>query len=188
MKRSRPPALTLAETLVSCAIMALLGLILLQIYLVSQQAYSRGSGQIALQQRARTLMEVITPLIQSAVPPHEGSRALFSANSASLAFYVPDKDFLPRSPKYILVGIYHNDLDRTVRLENSVTSATDQDVMFRSRELAREIYDVRFGLPTENTVRIGVDLREKVRAAGGRVDEQTFQMDGLIQVPYYSKN
>jgi len=188
MKRLRPPALTLAETLISSAIMALLSLVLLQIYTVSQHAYSRGSGQIALQQRARTLMEVVTPLVLSAVPPNDASLAVFSADSASLAFYVPDKDFHPRSPKYVLVGIYHNDLDRTVRLVNSATPTTNQDEMFRSRELARDIYDLRFALPKVNTVDITVDVREPSRTAGGHTDEQTYLMRGLIQIPYYSKN
>ncbi len=188
MKRTRPPALTLAETLVSMAILSILGLVLLQIYTVSRQAYSQGSGQIALQQKARFLMEQVTPLLLSAVPPNEGAKALYSANSASIAFYVPDRNFQPRHPNYILVGLYHNDVDGTVRLVNSVTPEAAQDEMFRSRELARDIYDVRIGTPTENTVRIAIDVRGQTRTAGGDQAEQSYTMEGLVQIPYYSKN
>ncbi len=188
MRALRPDGMTLAETLVSLAILAVLGLILLRIYNVSHQAYGRGTGQIALQQKARFLMEQMTPLLLSAAPPHEGAKALHSPDSASIVFYVPDKDFQPRDPHYVRVGIYHNDVDETVWLENSVTPYSSQDEMFRSRELARDIYDLRLGLPTENTVRVTVEVHQKTRTAGGGQDDQEYLLENLVQIPYYSKN
>ncbi len=188
MRSPRPAGMTLAETLISAAILSILGLILLRIYTVSHQAYSHGTGQIALQQRARFLTEQITPLLSAAAPPHDGAKALFSPNSASLVFYVPDKNFQPRNPHYIRVGIYHNDIDQTVWLENSATPPSNQEEMFRSRELAREIYDLRIGLPTENTVRVTVEVRGLTRTAGGDQAEQSYLLENLLQIPYYSKN
>jgi len=188
MRSTRPTGMTLAETLVSMAILSILGLILLRIYNVSQQAFSRGTGQIALQQKARFLTEQMTPLLLSAAPPHEGAKALHSPDSASIIFYVPDKNFQPRNPNYVRVGIYHNDIDETVWLENSVTPLSSQDEMFRTRELARDIYDLRLGLPTENTVRVTVEVHQLTRTAGGGQDDQEYLLENLVQVPYYSKN
>jgi prepilin-type N-terminal cleavage/methylation domain-containing protein len=188
MRAPRPDGMTLAETLVSLAILAVLGLVLLQIYTASHQAYGRGTGQIALQQKARFLMEKMTPLLLSAAPPHDGAKALYSPDQASLIFYVPDKDFQPRNPQYVRVGLYHNDVDQTVWLENSVTPYSKQDEMFRSRELARDIYDLRLGVPTDNTVRVTIEIHQKTRAAGGDQDVQEYILENLVQIPYYSKN
>ena len=186
MRRRQPSGMTLAETLVSLAIMAILGLILVQIYDVSRQAYSKGTAQLAVQQKARILMDRLSSLVLSATPPDEESKALYSSTPSSLVFYVPDKDFNPRSPTYTRIGIYHQ--DTTVRLVNSILEENYQEEAFRTRDLAYDIYDLRFGLPSDNVVKILINVYGTSRTAGNEDALQRYTLEGLVQIPYYSKN
>jgi len=185
MSTHRPPGMTLIETLISVALLGLLGLILVQIYDVSRAAFSSSTGQIALQQKARVLMERIAPLLVHALPPDESIPAIISpaAGDASdtIVFSVPAPDFDPRHPTYSEERI-RREADRSVVLDPNTPSTSDD------RVLGRDIERLRFAVVARNVVRVTVDVYGTARGASSRDKLQRYTLDGLVQIPYYSKN
>lgn len=182
----RRAGLTLIEMLTSLAILGVLGLALVRIYDVSRTAYATGTSTIALQQRARILMERIQPLVVSALPPNASVAAVETppsdgSISSTLVFHVPAPDFNPRTPTYAKARIAHRS-DGTVVLDGDTASASDD------RVLARDIRRLDFAAVSQNVVRVSIEVYGTSRGATNRDKAQYYLLDTLIQIPYYSKN
>jgi len=186
MRPHRPFGMTLLETMISVALLGLLGVILMQIYDVSRTAYASGTGQIALQQKARVLMERISPLLVRALPPDQSLPAILSPAAGDAAdtivFSVPAPDFNPRHPIYSQARIRRED-DRSVVLDANTPLVTEDD-----RVLGRDIERLRFAVVARNVVRVTVDVYGTARGASNQDKVQRYTLDGLVQIPYYSKN
>lgn len=184
MRRKR--GLTLVEMLTSMALLGILGVALARIYDVSRTAYASGTSTIALQQRARILMERITPLLVSALPPNgtEGAIAAPPPNgsvSPAIVFNIPARNFNPRIPAYTRARIVHA-ADGTVTLDRDTADPSDD------RILARDIKKLQFAAVAQNVVRVSIEVYGTSRGAANRDKAQYYLLETLVQIPYYSKS
>lgn len=184
--RKRRPGLTLVEMLVSMALLGVLGVALARIYDVSRTAYASGTGTIALQQRARILMERITPLVVSALPPTGSDAAIASpppdgSLASTLIFYIPARNFDARNPQYTRARI-RQETDGTVKLDRDTANPDDD------RVLARDIKKLQFAVVAQNVVRVSIEVYGTTRGAANRDKAQYYLLETLVQIPYYSKS
>lgn len=185
MTRSpRRPGMTLVEVMISTAILALLGIVLAQIYVASQAAYSTGTGRVALQQKARRTMQRLTPRLIQAIPATDTQNAIYNPEglppmTSKVVYTVPAEPFDPRSPSY---------REKWILFEQStglVTTNADEEGQ-ADLVLARDIHWLGLEVLSPNSVRITVVVQAPLRDVGGNTRDQEYRLQTTILIPYYA--
>lgn len=190
MRRRRPDrGLTLAEILVSMAILSLLSLVLLRIYDVSRAAYATGVGRLGLQQKARQTVQRLASRLTQAIPASDTQDAVFTENAedpkvtdpldSKVVYTIPARPFDPRAPVYRKKWILYRHV--TGLVTTNADNPADPDLV-----LARDVDWLELTVLPPNAVRITVVTRSKARTVAGGQREQDYRLQTVIQIPYYA--
>ena len=183
-RRPRRAGLTLVEVMISTVLLALLGLVLAQIYVASQAAYSTGTGRVALQQKARQTIQRLTPRLIQAIPASDTQDAIYTPDNlppmtSQVVYTIPAEPFDPRFPIY---------REKWIRFEQStglITSNADTpgeaDLV-----LASGIHWLGLEVLTPNSVQITVVVKAPLRDAGGNTRDQEYRVQTTVMIPYYA--
>lgn len=182
--RGRSLGLTLVEVLVGAAILGLLGVILAHLYDVSSGAYATGAGRVALQQRARQVVQRVAAHLVQAVPPTGAQDALYSPDrlppmTSKVVYTVPSEPFDPRAPAYRERWISFEQSTGLVTADAETPGEADQ-------VLARDISWLGLEVIPPASLKVTVVVQAPVRTAGGGTRDQEFRLQTVVQIPYYS--
>jgi prepilin-type N-terminal cleavage/methylation domain-containing protein len=186
----RSRGFTLPEVIVGMALLVLLGALLVNIYTMCLAVYRQGTARLELQQQAREFMRRIGPVLDTAVPPPGLSEAIYSptiGNSGTTVYFAttqnlidPTKtNFNPRQPTYDVYDVTYNAADQQIILE-ATYSPTHFEV------LAQGVYACQFDHLDEATVKVTMGIAAEVREAGGKTVTQSYPLQTVIELPYYT--
>ncbi|MBM3776041.1 MAG: hypothetical protein FJW37_12900 [Acidobacteria bacterium] len=180
----RRRGLSLAETLLSVAIIAILGGVLIMLYNSAYQAYYTGTTHLALQQRARTTMQRISLELKNAIQPSESGQAVeapgMGATASEVVFNRPAASFEkfdPRAPVYAKRRVRFS--NRRVLLDDNGLGAIPEEL------LGRDIEACEFKHVAANAVRVTLKLKGQIRGEEG-VREVPYEIISDVQIPYYA--
>lgn len=207
--RPRVSGFTLIELLVSMAVVAILGLLLVQIFSTSNTTLRHGSARYSLMNAARETVDRIAPLVVSANPDLAGGDPIISPNDTNPATrfeYVSSADLFgggafvaPVAPHYYRIDLQDVDGDglNEVTLEEFDAAyaalETDPGGQLKRRFLGRsnqevQITNFQFTLPDATDpsyVGIVIDVQGPVRRATGVTDTITFRLESAASIPFY---
>ena len=192
MRRRRFKGLTLAEVIVACGVLMVLGTALIMCYNVCLPVYRQGGGRIDVQQHCRETVRRIVPLLNSAISPDGVQEALFApapvgAVDTKIEF-ATTLDALgasamgsvdPRNPTFYRYRIRFDGTASQIVLE-------DVDQPSRSRVLAREVQNVAFYRVALDAVKIHVESMILIRGARNQQRTVSHVLETVQQVPYYT--
>lgn len=183
---------TVAEMMVSLAVLGVLSLALAEVYHVSYTVFDNGSGRIVLEQRTREALRRVGPLLSGAVPPTENQDAIIVpaiGNSASSVDFYTAEDLLgatvfdPRNPAYLMFRIGWDGGGNLVlwRLDAARNALSTP----RPRVLARGLSGVRMTRTSLDAVTVQLTASTSVRT--GRLQQRTvtYSLNAMVQLPYY---
>ncbi len=184
MRRLSLAGLTLGETLVASAVMALLGTILLRTYSLAYRSYQMNTGKLEVQQRTRTTLQRITPILYAAIPTADSGTghlqpailypAVGSAPRSEIRFQVPVHPVDPRAPVYRVQRIWLQ--DGTVRLDQNTPSDPRDD-----RILSQGLDSLEFLVLSDSTIQITAKARIP-HFRSGEFHESRLQT--MVQLPF----
>jgi hypothetical protein len=171
--------------LVTAGVALILGVILLRIYQISYQSYVVGSSKTSIQQKIRTAMLRITPLLRNAVPPDAVTGAVVSpavgASSGKIVFYAPssffNEAFNPRAPVYCRAGISFSNGKAILSKEDPVPNTV--------RVLAENLESLSFTVKSGSTILVKLSAKETRRDADGKYRNYSTSLQTVVQIPYY---
>jgi len=183
MRRSSHAGLTLGETIVASAVMALLGTILARTYTLAYRSYQMNTGKLEVQQRTRTALQRITPILYAAIPTSNSAGQLQPAilfpavgppPSSEIRFRVPVEPVDPRAPVYHVQRIWLQ--DGTVRLDGN-TPANPRD----DRILSQGLDALEFLVLSDSTIQVTAKARVP-HFRSGEYHESRLQT--MVQLPF----
>ncbi len=194
MKGHRPGGLTLAEVLVSTGLMLLLATAIFSIFFASKSVFRRGSGRLEAQARVREVLQRVTPLLLSAVPPGLTEDAIYvpaiGLGSSFVEFYSAD-DLLdttaPSDPRNPLPRFYR------IRFESAQGDLICEQLYLptrspvgQNRVLGRRLYSIEFERRELNLLEMSITARQTERGASGQPTSVDITRQAILAIPYYS--
>jgi type II secretory pathway pseudopilin PulG len=193
--------MTLAELLISMAIVSIVLVTLVPLYGSSFRAYSQGANEVRLQERARMLVQRLSTELRCAVQRDNEHPAVetpaVGESGQNLVFTRPDaafEDFDPRNPVYRrwqirfdenigrVIEEKRNDLDNAwVFVRNLGTSLENPDGLE-----ALHLSGVTFEHVRSSAVRIVISLTGEVENGSGRRNDERFSLATEISLPFYA--
>jgi hypothetical protein len=183
MRRSSRAGLTLGETLVASAVMALLGTILARTYTLAYRSYQMNIGKLEVQQRSRTALQRITPILYAAIPTSNSAGQLQPAilepavgppPKSEIRFRVPVEPVDPRAPVYQIQRIWLE--HGAVRLDRNTPSDPQDD-----RVLCQGLDALEFLVLSDSTIQITARARVP-HYRSGEFHESRLQT--MVQLPF----
>jgi prepilin-type N-terminal cleavage/methylation domain-containing protein len=185
--------LSLLEVLVAMVLLGMVSTALLRVYDMTVNTLRQGTGHLDLQQRVRESVRRMQPLLTTAMPPNTTQEAIYAPAllappAASIRWSTPE-DLLtnvpvdPRAPTWRLYEMSFNvgtgDLSLT-----QISPATPNPTKVVGRKLAA----VSFEHLSLNSIRIIARGDERIRRAGGKTTVSSYQVETLVQIPYYTSD
>lgn len=193
--KQRQNGFSLAEVLVSMAILALISTTMVELYQMSVNTLRQGGSRIDLQQRTREPIRRVTPLLSTAIPPSATQEAIYApltaAPAAPAVQWSSTEDLFgnvpvdPRAPTFRLYELNFNSGTGELVL-NQIQPPLPAGV--QPRVVARNLAAVSFEHLSLNSIRMTVRCDELIRRAGGERTNSSFTVDTMIQIPYYTSD
>lgn len=185
--------LSLLEVLVAMAIMGVISTALLRVYDMTVNTMRQGSGHLALQQRVRESVRRMQPLLTTAMPPNTTQEAIYAPPllgpaSPSIRWSTPE-DLLtnvpadPRSPTWRLYELSFDSGTGEIVLRQIAPAVPNP-----TKVVGRQLASVAFEHLSLNSVRVVVRGDEPIRRAGGKTTSSSYQVETLVQIPYYTSD
>ena len=175
---------TLAEVLVACTILGLLGIVLLEIFLHISSAAGFGASRLAIQQRVRETMRRVAPLLRQAIRPNFGVEAIYlppiHVTASNVVFAVPENlltpPSLPFDPRKPDPHLY--------QMRFSGTQLVLQDIYnpASTRVLGDQLVKVSFTRSQTSCVNVLVQVQAQIRGASGKARTEDYNLQTSIQL------
>lgn len=188
------PGLTLAEVLVSAGMILAMTLVLWAVLSGSYTAALHGATTIEMHHRAREAMRRMLPILHSAVRPRGELEAIYTpyvGETLPTCHFVTSFDHLAGTGGGGDPPPYDPHTGRPLKLyrllfERGEVVLERATPPFKSKVLARNLYDVGFRRDAVGLVTIIVEVREPSRDASNRITDRSYRMSSMVELPAYS--